>query len=93
MLFAILMKARPGTAEQRIAARLAWEPPEAGAKPIAEYWLQTPDPAVVAFSEADNIGQIWAGLTGWDQFFEITVVPAIEVKQGLPILRQMVLGQ
>jgi hypothetical protein len=92
MLFAILMKARPGTEQQRIAARLEWESPKEGAKAVAEYWLQIPDPAVVAFGEADNMGQIWATLTGWDQFFEITVVPAIDAQEGLPILRQMAQG-
>jgi hypothetical protein len=89
MLFVTLMKARPGTQEQRTAARLAWDYPEGGPKVIAEYWLQTPDPAVVVITEADHIGQIWIGLMGWDQFFEITVVPAIEAQEGLALLRQM----
>jgi hypothetical protein len=91
MLFAAIGRARPGTQQQRIARRLEWDYPE-GHRVVCEYWLETLDPAFVAIFEADHIGQIWAGLAGWDEFFELTVVPTIEAQEGLEMLKQMAAG-
>lgn len=88
MLYAALGKVRPGTQQQRTVLRLDWDYPE-GVKVMGEYWLETPDPAVVVFFGAEHIGQIWTALAGWDEFIEFTVVPAIEAKDGLALLRKM----
>lgn len=89
MLFVVLLKARPGTQAARVARRLEWQTPEGSGEVLAEYWLETPDPAVVAVFEAGHIGQIWAGLAGWDEFFEKSVYPAVTAEEGLELLRQM----
>jgi hypothetical protein len=88
MLFVAILNARPGTQRARTARRLEWEPPDVGAEMVAEFWLQTPKPAVVGAFTAENIGQIWAVLEGWDEFFEISVYPAVEATEGLELLRQ-----
>ena len=89
MLFVALFKSRPGTLQQRIARRMAWQAPQVGAEAVAEYWLQTPDPAVVAVFKADHIGQIWAVFAGWDDFFDISIYPATTAQEGLELLKQM----
>jgi hypothetical protein len=89
MLFVALMKARPATQAARIARRLEWQTPAGTGEVVAEYWLQTEDPAVVAVFNADHMGQIWAGFTGWDEFFDISVYPAITAEEGLELLKQM----
>ncbi len=89
MLFVALMKARPGTMQARIARRLEWQAPEVGAEAVAEYWLQTPDPAAIAAFTADHIGQIWAAFAWWDEFFDISVYPAVSAQEGLELLKQM----
>ncbi len=89
MLFVALLKARPGTLQARTARRLEWQPPDVGAEAVAEYWLQTPDPAAIAVFKADHISQIWAVFTGWDDFFDISIYPAISAEEGLELLRQM----
>ena len=89
MLFVALLKGRPGTMQERTARRAEWEIPDVGAKSIAEYWLQTPDPAVVAIFEADHIGQMWAVFGEWDDVFDVSIHPAIEAQEGLALLKQM----
>ena len=89
MLFVALLKARPGTVEQRIARRMEWQAPEVGAESIAEYWLQTPDPAVISVFKADHIGQMWAAFSGWDDPFDISIYPAVTGEEGLELLKQM----
>ena len=91
MLFVALFKAHPGTAQERIARRVEWEYPE-GAQVVAEYWLETPNPAVIAISKADHIGQLWAMATDWHDLFDITIVPAIAAEEGLELLKQMMPG-
>jgi hypothetical protein len=89
MLFVALLKARPGTQQARIARRLEWQPPDVGAEAVGEYWLQTLDPAVVAAFTADHISQIWALFAGWDDFFDISVYPAVTAEEGLELLKRM----
>jgi hypothetical protein len=89
MLYIALLKASPGTSQARIARRLAWQIPDVGAEAVAEYWLQTPDPAVIAVFKADHIGQMWAVFNDWDDFFEIAIYPAVTAQEGLEILKQM----
>jgi putative heme iron utilization protein len=92
MLFVALLKARPGTLQERIARRMAWQVPQEGGETVAEYWLQTPDPAAVVVFKADHIGQIWAGFAGWDDFFDISIYPATTAQEGLELLKQMMPG-
>ena len=89
MLFVALLKAFPGTGKDARARRLEWENPEGGVRVIGEYWLQTPDPSVVAVVEADHMGQIWATFGGWGDFFELTVYPAVTAEDGLEMMKQM----
>ncbi len=89
MLFVVLLKARSGTAQERITRRLEWEAPEGGVEAVAEYWLQTLDPAAIVVCKADHIGQLWTTFAGWDDVFEITMFPAITGEEGLELLKQM----
>ena len=90
MLFVALLKARSGSQEARIARRTAWQLPSIpGLETVAEYWLQTLDPAAIAVFKAENIGQIWALFTGWDDLFDISIYPAISAEDGLELLKQL----
>lgn len=91
MLFVALLKVRSGTIRERMARRLQWQGVE-GMRPVAEYWLQTPDPSVISVSEADSIAPIMAALSQWDDVFDITVVPAISAEEGLELAKQMMQG-
>jgi len=89
MLFVALMKVRAGTVKERVARRLQWQYPPQGAKLVAEYWLQTPDPSVIAIAEADSVAQLMATTADWDDVFSITIVPAITAEEGLEMVRKM----
>lgn len=47
---------------------------------VGEYWLQNSDPRLVIIFEADTNGAILELVSEWDDHFEITVVPAVNVK-------------
>ena len=87
MLFVALLKRKVPTSET-MPRRLEWEYPE-GMKVIAEYWLQTIDPAVIIAFEADSIGPIMAATSAWGDFFDITVIPAITAEEGLAMVKAM----
>jgi len=91
MLFVALLKVRSGTIKERIARRVQWQPPE-GMRMVAEYWLQSPDPNVITIAQADSIAPIMAAVADWDDFFDITVVPAITAEEGLELAKQMMQG-
>jgi hypothetical protein len=88
MLLVILGSIRAGTVRERTERRLKWSLPE-GIKPIAEYWLQTPDPNVISIGEVDDIGPIMAALSDWDDFFTWRVVPAVTAEQGMEFAKKM----
>jgi len=88
MLFVALLKAHPGTIQESSDRRVEWEYPE-GTQVVAEYWLQTLDPAVISVCEADHISQLWTLFAGWNDNFDITIVPAITAEEGLELLKQM----
>lgn len=88
MLFAILGSVRAGTARERTERRLTWSYPP-GSKLMAEYWLQTPDPNLVAIVEADDIAAIMAGTSQWDDLLSFRVVPAVTAEQGLEIAKKL----
>ena len=89
MLFVALGKARPGTLQQRIVRRMAWQVPQVGAEIVGEYWLQTPDPAVILVFNADNVGQMSVVFAGFDDLFDISIYPATTAQAGLEFLKQM----
>jgi len=88
MLFVALFKARPGIQKQATARRMQWQAPQVGTEAVAEYWLQTPDPAVISVFKADHIAQIWAAFEGWDDFYDISIYPAVSAQEGLELLKQ-----
>ena len=92
MLFVSLLKRRAGAAPvspaETIARRAAWQYPE-GVRPVAEYWLQTCDPEVIAVFEADSVAPVMATTMAWADLFDITVVPAITAEEGLRLAQQM----
>lgn len=87
MLFVALLKARPGTEEERANRRLEWQAPE-GTNVVAEYWLQTPDPAAIVVCEAEQMSQLWAMTGPWNDVFDISIYPAVAAEEGLELLRQ-----
>lgn len=91
MLFVSLLKVRSGTMKERMARRVGWQYPD-GMRPVAEYWLQTPDPAVILIAEADSVAPIMAVVAQWDDFFDITVIPAVTAEEGLQLAQQMMQG-
>ena len=88
MLFVATLKVTGGTAQERIGRRAQWQYPE-GTRPVAEYWLQGTDPAVITVFEADNNEAIFALTVAWSDVFDINVVPAMTGEQGLAIAAQM----
>ena len=93
MLFAALFRptATAPALEELIARRAQWQYPE-GAQPVAEYWLQTPDPAVIMLIEADGVAPMMAIRAAWGTFFDITMIPAITAAEGLRLAGQMAQG-
>ena len=91
MLFVALLRPTEGTPTEIIARRVPWKHPE-GVQTIAEYWLQTNDPAVISIFEADSIAPIMAMTAEWGDVFDITVVPAITAEEGIEAAKQMMGG-
>ena len=92
MLFVALLKGSKTTSQEANARRLGWDYPEGGVQVVAEYWLETYDPSVVAVMEADHIGQIMLTFAQWSDLFEIAVYPAVAAEDGLEMLKQMSQG-
>jgi hypothetical protein len=94
MLFVTLLSTRPGnTVQEGVARRLQWEYPE-GANVLAEYWLETEAPRVVAVVEADSMEPFGQIRMDWSDMFEIEVFPVVTAEQGLQMARQaMASGQ
>ena len=88
MLFVSLGAVRAGTTKERVTRRMQWSYPQ-GTRIIAEYWLQCPDPTVIVISEADDIAQIMAATSAWDDVFSFTVVPAVTSEQGIELAKRM----
>jgi hypothetical protein len=86
-----LLKVTEGTPKENIARRAQWQYPE-GIQPVAEYWLQTGDPVVIAIFEADSVAPIMVITTEWGDIFDITEVPAITAEEGLQLAKQMMQG-
>ncbi len=89
MLFVTLLKPKAGTSKERITRRAQWQYPQ-GMRMVAEYWLQTTDPAVISVCEAESVAPIMVALAEWDDVFDFTVVPAITAEEGLQLAKQMI---
>lgn len=88
MLFVSLLKTRPGaTFQEGGERRLQWQYPE-GLKVLAEYWLETEDPRVIAIMEAESMAPFGAIRMHWGDMFEIEVYPAVTADEGMEMLRQ-----
>jgi len=90
MLYVMLFKAIPGgpPMQELLTRRAQWQPPEA-IQPVAEYWPQTPDPAVIVIVEADSVPPLMAVSAAWGDAFHISVFPAITAEDGLEAARHM----
>lgn len=88
MLFVALLETRPGsTFQEGGARRLGWEYPE-GVDVLAEYWLETDSPRVVAIMEAESLGPFGDIRMHWGDLLDIEVFPAVTGEQGMEMLRQ-----
>ncbi len=89
MLFVSLFTPKPThTVAEAMKRRMEWKVPQ-GIKPIAEYWLQTNSPRLIAIFEADNIAPIMEANGAWSDLFDINVVPAVTAEEGLKLASQM----
>ena len=77
--------------KQRVARRAGWKYP-AGMRAVAEYWLETSDPALpglIVIAEADDPIPMMRAIADWDDFMDLTVVPAITAEQGLEFAKNL----
>ncbi len=92
MLFVCMGKFKAASAmKQRVARRLDWKYP-AGMRVLAEYWLQSTDPAfpgLIVISESDDVAPIVKAIADWDDLMDLTVVPAVTAEQGLGLARNL----
>ena len=90
MLIVGLFKIRPDAPPMAdgVGRRAQYQMPE-GTQPVAEYWLQTNDPAVITVFEADNAASIMAMRAVWGDTFDMTFVPAFTLQEGLPAAAQL----
>ena len=88
MLFVTLLSTRAGfTFQEGLPRRLQWEYPE-GAEVLAEYWLESEAPRVVAVVEAESMESFGRIRMEWSEMFEIEVFPVVTAKEGLRMARQ-----
>ena len=93
MLFVALLSTKSGnTFQEGVAKRLQWDYPE-GANVLAEYWLETEAPRVVAVVETESMEPFGQIRMDWGDMFEIEVFPAVTAEQGLEMARQAMSGQ
>jgi len=87
MLLAVVMRAEPGTLNERYGRRLQWKYPQ-GITPVAEYWLHSSELSVFAVVEAESAEPLAAMRMEWDDLFEIDVFPVVTAEEGLERLRR-----
>ncbi len=93
MLFVALLSTRVGnTFQEGVARRLQWDYPE-GVNVVAEYWLETENPRVIAVMEAQSMDAFGQIRMDWGDMFEIEVFPAVTGEQGMEMARQAMSGQ
>ena len=89
MLLAVVMRAEPGTLNERYARRLQWQYPQ-GITPVAEYWVHSSELSVFAVVEAQSAEPLAAMRMEWDDLFEIDVFPVVTAEEGLERLRRTI---
>ena len=87
MLLAVVMRAHPGTLNERYARRVQWQYPQ-GITPVAEYWIHSSELSVFAVVEAESSEPLAAMRMEWDDLFEIDVFPVVTAEEGLERLRR-----
>ncbi len=87
MLLAVVMRAEPGTLNERYGRRLQWQYPQ-GITPVAEYWVHSSELSVFAVVEAESAEPLAAMRMEWDDLFEIDVFPVVTAEEGLERLRR-----
>lgn len=88
MLFVALLSTKSGNNFQEgVAKRLQWDYPE-GANVVAEYWLETEAPRVVAVVETESMEPFGQIRMDWGDMFEIEVFPVVTAEQGMEMARQ-----
>ena len=87
MLLAVVMRAEPGTLNERYGRRLQWQYPQ-GITPVAEYWIHSSELSVFAVVEAESAEPLAAMRMEWDDVFEIDVFPVVTAEEGLERLRR-----
>jgi Protein of unknown function (DUF3303) len=93
MLFVALLSTKSGnTFQEGVAKRLQWDYPE-GANVLAEYWLETEAPRVVAVVETESMEPFGQIRMDWGDMFEIEVFPVVTAEQGMEMARQSMGGQ
>jgi uncharacterized protein DUF3303 len=93
MMYVIIGRAKAAsTMRERIARRIDWQYPP-GMKVIAEYWLMTNEPTLIAVAETEDAASIMTGMAEWDDMLDFTVVPAITAEQGFEIAKKMQAGR
>ena len=89
MLLAVVMRAHPGTLNERYARRVQWLYPQ-GITPVAEYWIHSSELSVFAVVEAESAEPLAAMRMEWDDVFEIDVFPVVTAEEGLERLRRTI---
>lgn len=86
MHYIMLADWKPGTDREQqdraLARRKDWQYPE-GLRPIIELWVANGSPVVVFAFEADDPSQVMELTAAWDDFFTVTVSPAVTPEEGL----------
>ncbi len=92
MLFVCMGKFKAAsTTKLRVARRVGWKYP-AGMRVVAEYWLETSDPALpglIVIAEADDLTPMMRAIADWDDLMDLTVVPALTAEQGLEFAKNL----
>jgi len=88
MLFVVLCNAKGGTSKERTERRMSWKAPE-GTRLLGEYWLANEYPNVVQIVETDNVQLMLNAISVWDDFFTISIYPAITAEEGMRNVQEM----
>jgi hypothetical protein len=55
---------------------------------LGEYWLATDDPCVILVAEAASMTPLMTALADWNEFFDITIVPAVTAEEGIRFAKE-----
>ena len=93
MLYTAIMRFKENlTQDERdlaLAQREIWKYPHT-MKVLGEYWLSSPDIAVMCLFETEDISAILETELNWGRFFNIEIVPTVPVEKGLKLSKEIV---